>query len=69
LFSQGAQELTAVIWGQELVYAPWQYQNILGDVGDEDDGGGEKVYMFGVRLKWTLTEVWKNALMNMFDTP
>jgi cohesin loading factor subunit SCC2 len=62
--------LTAVIWGQELAHALRQCQNILGDVGDEDDGGREKkVYTFGVRLKRALTEVWKDAPTDVFDTP
>ena len=66
---QSARELTAVMWGQELANALRHCQSVLGDVGGDERSNDKKTYTFGVRLKRALTDVWKDAPTDVFDTP
>lgn len=66
---QGARELMAVMWGQELSSALKQTSSRLEESYDEGSVKPDsKARTFGIRLKAALSAVWKDGATDVFES-
>ncbi|CCM06130.1 uncharacterized protein FIBRA_08379 [Fibroporia radiculosa] len=64
-----ARELTAVIWGQELVFALQQCGGIITESGEHLDAKVDRsmVLPFGQQVKKALRRIWDDSSADVFD--